>query len=167
LVSDQFESRFSAQHRKYRYCLYYGEPSPFRNRFAHYLGPFFKLDLLQMQAAAQILIGEHDFRHLSRKDPAVQNTVRKLYSIDVTHHRNREIHIDITGTAFIRGMMRRIAGALMEVGLGHLSMQEFQNLLSPTLSPDTHLPVVLPACGLILIKVTYGRHPKDFRLTKI
>jgi tRNA pseudouridine38-40 synthase len=115
-----------------------------------------------MNLAAQALVGEHDFRAFSQDlDPSQVNTVRKLYSVEVTRAGN-EVRIDIAGTAFIRGMMRRIAGGLMEIGRGRRPASDIATLLSNSRN-QVHWPEVLPAKGLTLMRITYGRHPRDHR----
>lgn len=160
-VKPDFHSRFSAQFRHYRYRILTRDKDPHRARFAHYYGR--PLDLKTMQEAARHLQGEHDFFAFSQLTPPERNTVRNLRQIHVRQVRD-EIWIDITGTAFVRGMMRRISGFLLEVGRHHRSPQDAIPLLNHRAEPVPHLPVVLPARGLTLLRVIYGRHPADHRL---
>jgi len=159
-VPDSFNSRFSAFDRWYRYRILLHQQDPFRLRYAH--GTHVKLDLEKMQTAAAYLEGEHDFRAFTEElDPSVTNTVRDLYSVKVAQSRD-EIWIDIVGTAFLRGMMRRMSGALLEIGRGKRSIEEVPALLSERRN-DLMWPEVLPARGLTLMRVRYGRWPRDNR----
>jgi tRNA pseudouridine38-40 synthase len=117
-----------------------------------------------MQEGARELLGEHDFRAFTEElDPGIENTRRTLHCVDLSEARGgSEIVVDIVGTAFLRGMMRRMAGALLEVGRGHRPVRDIRVLLSEWQS-STQLPVVLPAKGLTLMRVRYGRHPRDNR----
>jgi tRNA pseudouridine38-40 synthase len=65
-----------------------------------------------------------------------------------------EVRIDIEGTAFMRGMMRRISGFLLEVGRGHRPAEDADILLGPR-RDSLQWPVVLPAKGLCLRRVIY------------
>lgn len=160
-VSDAFHSRFCARDRFYRYRLYSGPPNPLRTRFAH--EHWKALDLAAMQVGASHLVGEHDFRAYTEElDQSVENTVRKLTSVQVRRV-GPEIWIDIVGTAFLRGMMRRMAGVLFEIGKGARPPRDAALFLTPE-GLERHRPVVLPAKGLVLMKVRYGRHPSDHRI---
>lgn len=115
-----------------------------------------------MQAGAAHLVGRHDFRAYTEElDASVENTFRVMRSVKVQHV-GPEIWIDIVGTAFLRGMMRRMAGVLFEIGKGSRQPEEAALFLTPE-GMERHRPVVLPAKGLVLMKVRYGRHPVDHR----
>jgi tRNA pseudouridine38-40 synthase len=160
-VSEQFNCRFSALDRHYRYRILTGERDPLRMRFAHFYGR--PLDVAKMQAGAALLQGDHDFRAFTEElEPHVLNTRRVLFRFDVKQSRD-EVWVDVVGTAFLRGMMRRMAGVLLEVGRGFRSVEEVSRLLDPEERHHLQWPVVLPACGLCLQRIRYGRHPRDNR----
>lgn len=161
-VPSDFESRFWAIDRHYRYRILTDWRDPQRARFAH--GYRRKLDPIVMNAAARHLIGEHDFRSFSEELEPTANSVRTIFASSVRPVRD-EIWIDVVGTAFLRGMMRRIAGALLEVGRGARPPEDIRRLLDP--STDLQLPEVLPARGLTLMRIRYGRHPRDHRRNTI
>jgi len=159
-VPEEFHSRFSAMDRFYRYRILTGVRDPLRSRFVHEYGR--ELQLLQMQQAAKALLGDHDFKAFTEElDPGVENTRRILYSVDVRQTRD-EVWVDVVGTAFLRGMMRRMAGVLLEVGRGYRPVEEVGKLLSRERN-NYQWPVVLPASGLCLMRIRYGRHPIDNR----
>lgn len=117
-----------------------------------------------MQVAAKMLVGKHDFRAFTEElDPWIENTIRRLYSVEV-RDRGSEVWIDIVGTAFLRGMMRRISGCLMEIGLRKRPMTDIETMFLNPSDPGLHLPTVLPAKGLTLMKVKYGKK-RDNRTT--
>jgi tRNA pseudouridine38-40 synthase len=159
-VGDDFHSRFSAIDRYYRYRIHTGTRDPLRSRVVHNV--WHDLDFGKMRQAAQYLVGEHDFLAFTEElDPGVENTRRTLFSVEVKNHRD-EVWIDIVGTAFLRGMMRRMSGALLEVGRGHRPAEEVARLLTEQ-REELQWPVVLPAKGLCLMHVRYGRRPRDNR----
>lgn len=159
-VSDQFSSRFMAIDRTYRYRILVGDRDPERERFAHYHGR--PLDIDKMREAAGMLQGDHDFLAFTEElESSVQNTRRVMYSVGVRQVRD-EVWVDIVGTAFLRGMMRRMSGVLLEVGRGHRDVVEVSRLLQPEERHKYQWPVVLPAKGLCLMKIRYGRHPKHY-----
>jgi tRNA pseudouridine38-40 synthase len=147
-------SRFSAIHRRYRYRIHMGMRDPERDRFA--FNTWYKIDAKQLNHHAQTLKGVHDFRGFSEELDPEANSVREIFSIQVTQRRD-EIHLDIVGTAFLRGMMRRIAGGLFEVGRNHRPAEDLKSLLNPAKRDSMVWPVVLPARGLTLMKIKYGR----------
>ncbi|RIK01094.1 MAG: tRNA pseudouridine(38-40) synthase TruA [Armatimonadetes bacterium] len=156
-VSPRFHARFCASDRRYRYRIATGDRDPFADRYAHWLGR--TLDLLAMRTAAGELVGEHDFRSFTAElDPAIRNCVRELRSVEVSQVGD-EVRIDVVGTAFLRGMMRRIAGLLLEVGRGKRGAEDARLLLRG----EGHLPPVLPAKGLTLMRVRYTRPLYDIR----
>jgi tRNA pseudouridine38-40 synthase len=160
-VGEDFHSRFSAEHRRYRYRIRTAPRDPFTSRYVHDHGR--PLDLQAMNEAAGKLIGEHDFLAFTEElEPTVENTKRTLFHADVIEYHGREAHVEIVGTAFLRGMMRRMSGALLEVGRGHRPASDIEKLLSD--GRDTlQWPVVLPAKGLILLEVRYSDPPRDNR----
>lgn len=159
-VPMDFHSRFSAKWRHYRYRFSIGNREPLKNRYTHNLWK--PLDLGAMQTAAQALIGSHDFWSFSEETPPEANCRRELHFVQVRQVRN-EVWLDVIGNAFMRGMMRRMAGGLMEVGQGVRPVSDITALLAPRQRDGIFRPVVLPARGLCLLNVRYGRHPKDFR----
>ncbi|HRD31680.1 MAG TPA: tRNA pseudouridine(38-40) synthase TruA [Fimbriimonadaceae bacterium] len=157
-VADDFHSRFWAKHRHYQYRIMTGVRDPHRARYA-YWSPG-ALDFDRMQAAAAHFVGTHDFLAFSSQSvPRQTNRVRTLYSVEMTQVWD-EIRLDVVGTAFVRGMMRRIAGALWEVGRGARTPESIPELLQTKRKERIVWPTVLPAAGLTLIRVEYGRHPR-------
>ncbi|MBX3118158.1 MAG: tRNA pseudouridine(38-40) synthase TruA [Fimbriimonadaceae bacterium] len=160
-VSDTFHSRFCANDRTYKYRINSGERDPFLERISHRALPGLRID--RMQEAAKLLVGRQDFRAFTANlDDWVDNTIRVIRSVAVKDRAGR-ISIDIVGTAFMRGQMRRMSGALLEVGLGKRDVESVGRLLDPKTRDQEVLPEVLPAKGLMLMRVRYGRHPKDCR----
>lgn len=160
-VGAEFNSRFWARNRAYRYRIWNTGKDPFEARTAHVWEK--PLDMQAMADAARSLVGKHDFRGYTEElADYVTNTERKLFSVDVSRA-GQSIRIDIVGTAFLRGMMRRMAGGLLEVGRGVRDGQEIAALLTHDGRSNLSWPEVLPARGLTLMKVRYGRHPRDVR----
>jgi tRNA pseudouridine38-40 synthase len=162
-VSEQFHARFSALDRIYVYVIYNADPDPRAERYSYCIDR--RLDLRKMQEAARNLEGTHDFRAFTEElDPSVENTRRTLYRARI-RQTSAGIRFTVRGTAFLRGMMRRMAGALLEAGLGRRAPEDIVRLLDPQAREGLQWPVVLPARGLTLAKVRYGPHPRDNRRT--
>ncbi len=154
-VHAEFHSRFWAEDRWYRYRIQTGPQDPLRSRFVHWYGR--PLDVGLMHEAAQKLVGEHDFLAFTQLIEEWQNTVRTVRSIQVLQVRD-EVWIDVVALAYARGMMRRISGALWEIGRGRREPDWLDELLAQRVKNEVHWPTVLPASGLCLMKVRYPRH---------
>jgi len=126
-----FSARWNAQWREYRYLLWH--PG---------------LDLLRMQSAADLLLGEHDFRNFSS---AKVDTVKVLQKLSIREE-NGLFVFDIRANGFLWNMVRKIVGALEKVGAGQKEMAWFCDLLRPELN---HGAPTAPAEGLILMDVGY------------
>jgi tRNA pseudouridine38-40 synthase len=161
VVAPDFNSRFWADRRWYRYRIQTGWRDPMRARQATYYGAK-ELDVRAMQRAAQAFRGIHDFLAFSQLVEEGANTTREVHACTVRRVRD-EVWIDVVGSAFVRGMMRRMSGALWEVGRGAREPEEIGRLLKSRKKAEIDWPTVLPACGLTLMKVFYGRHPYDRR----
>jgi len=156
----EFHARFSATARIYRYRFLLNEFDPFRRRYAHVYWK--ELDVERMQKAAQVFEGEHDFRGYTEEvGPEVLNTRRRLKSVTIEPFED-EIRFRVEGDAFLRGMMRRMAGVLFEIGRGHRPLEDASRLLT-TERDRMQWPVVLPAKGLTLMEVRYDIPGYDAR----
>lgn len=160
-LPSEFHSRFFARSRTYRYRISEEEKvSPMMARFVYASSR--KMDELRMAEAARLLVGRHDFLAFGEELPQGCNTVREVFACSVFKY-GREVRITIRANAFIRGMVRRIAGGLFEVGVGRRSRDEFASLLDTERRAHIPWPVVLPARGLTLLRVDYGWPYRDLR----
>ncbi|MFN2463266.1 MAG: tRNA pseudouridine(38-40) synthase TruA [Candidatus Dormibacteria bacterium] len=145
-----FHARFSARRRTYRYLV---ENTPtrgalLRNHAWHVRQP---LDISAMRAAAQPLLGEHDLAAFG-SDPAGGNTVRTLARLRVRSFGTALVAFDLTANAFLYGMVRRIVGFLVEVGMGRRPAHDSGSLLLPGARAAAR---VAPARGLYQLAVEY------------
>ncbi len=157
----EFHSRFFARSREYVYRIALSDKvDPFRSRFVY--ETWKDLNVSRMKEAASALKGNHDFRAFGEELGDLKNAVREIKRIEVEQSGD-EIRLKVEATAFIRGMMRRIAGGLMEVGCGKRTIEDFRVLTDPARRDEVKWPVVLPAKGLTLVKAKYGRKLRDYR----
>jgi tRNA pseudouridine38-40 synthase len=141
-VADDFHARFSAKSKTYEYRIWNGEVADVfaQETHAHIARP---LDVEAMAAAAQSLVGTHDFRAFTVAEPEVESTVRTLRSISVIRDSDA-IRITVTADGFLRYMVRRLAGSLIEVGKGRADALSFDEARWTA-----------PAKGLLLKDVGY------------
>lgn len=113
----------------------------------------FPLDLGAMQAAARPLIGRHDFRAFRAANCERENTVRTVRRIDVTRGDDDRIWIEVEATAFLKNMVRIIAGTLVSVGLGQLTPADVAAVLAS--GDRRRAGMTAPAQGLEMVRVLY------------
>lgn len=155
LVADEFDARFSASGKLYRYQLWNAPTeSPLHVRTHWHI--IARLDLAAMHAAAQVLVGHHDFRAFRAASCERLTTDRTIRRIEVSAQGPypAPVHIDVEATAFLRNMVRIIAGTLVYVGRGKLSAADVAALLRS--GDRTRAGPTAPAHGLILWRVDYG-----------
>lgn len=163
IVSPDFDPRRHALRRAYRYdILNRRTPSPLRRRFACHIRE--TLDVPRMQEAVKAFVGMHDFRRFAAPLPKGKtNGVRAVYQASVEQSGD-EISIRITGNAFLHHQVRRMAGALVDIGRGRLSMKDLQTMLEGERTDK--VAHSLPAHGLCLVRVEYADYPpRDKGLT--
>ncbi|MCG6932160.1 MAG: tRNA pseudouridine(38-40) synthase TruA [Gallionella sp.] len=150
-VPDEFHARFSAHGRSYRYLLVNRavRPAIQAGKVGWYHAP---LDLAPMQAAAQCLLGEHDFSAFRAVQCQARSPVKNLHLLDI-RRQGEMLIFDLSANAFLHHMVRNIVGCLVYVGKGKyppdwlaevLNGRE-RSLAAPTFSPD----------GLYLRRITY------------
>jgi tRNA pseudouridine38-40 synthase len=152
-VDARFHPRFDARRKTYEYRIFREEVlSPFEQRFVTH-HPF-PLDEAAMAEAAPLLEGQHDFTSFASSDPAeaTASKVRCVFSSQVRRN-GALLTFRVTGSGFLKHMVRNIVGVLVEVGKGNLSNFDVQARLNPH---NAILPgPSMPACGLFLVSVEY------------
>jgi len=119
-VADDFHARFAAKAKTYEYRIWNAEVMDVF-AFETHAHVAKALDAEAMHAAAQALAGTHDFAAFTVAEPEVESTVRTIESIAVTRDSGPPaIAVTVTADGFLRYMVRRIAGSLIEVGRGRL-----------------------------------------------
>ncbi len=150
-VPAEFHARFSAQSRSYQYVLI---NRPARNAVHHGKAGWFHtpLDVDAMRAAAQYLLGEHDFSSFRAAECQAKSPVKNLAQLDI-RQQGDSIIFDLTANAFLHHMVRNIVGCLVYVGKGKYPPEWIREVLqarqrklaAPTFAPD----------GLYLRRIKY------------
>ena len=154
---ETFHARRDALSRTYRYLVV---PRGTRQAVARQLawqvrGP---LDLAAMRRAARLLLGTHDFAAFGRSPRPGGTTTRTVHAVKVRRLAG-VVLIDISADAFLYGMMRSFAGALVAVGEGRLSEAELHRLVLQPPAARAKLTVA-PAHGLHQWAVFYPTSPE-------
>ena len=150
-VAAEFHPRYDALSRQYRYQLYWQSArDPLRDRYAWRLER--KPELPLLQAAANDLLGEHNFIAFGKALKEDGTTIRRILSADWLEEKD-SMSFTIVGNAFLYHMVRRIVYVLVRIGLGELPVETVRLGLE-TLS--TGIVSLAPARGLTLEKVTFN-----------
>jgi tRNA pseudouridine38-40 synthase len=150
-VPGAFDARFAALARHYVYRLTDAEGGPPPLRRADTVGWPRRLDEGAMAAAAQLLLGEHDFAAFCRRREWA-TTRRTLLALDVARD-GELVTVAASADAFCHSMVRSLVGALLAVGDGRRPPDWPAALLIRRERADE--VVVAPAAGLTLVAVDY------------
>src|SRR5689334_4401289 len=156
-VGPEFHARYSALGKTYVYQIINAQVmSPFWSRYAHHEAR--PLDLVQMQRAAELFLGRHDWTAFSAAQSDVDDRVRTITALDISERfddrsHSKLIEIQVSAEGFLRYMVRSIAGALMSVGRGELDNSAIAQAIETGVRPI--IAATAPAHGLTLVSVKY------------
>ena len=151
-----FSARHSAVARVYRY-QWLRTPSPILARHHGLLGG--DIDIARMQQAAAQLCGDHDFTAFAA---AASGGGRCVVERARVRDERVRIAFEIEADRFLHNMVRRLAGALADVGRGRLSI----DVVAAALAGSAPRGPCLPARGLFLVAVRYPPDP-EFEATVV
>jgi tRNA pseudouridine38-40 synthase len=173
-----FHPRFGARRKTYRYRLWNGDVlSPFERAYAwHVPGP---LDVEAMGAAARLLEGRHDFAAFQATASDVATTVREIVASNISttndtldaeeepsSHKGLNLSVprvarggelivyEVTGSGFLRHMVRIIVGSLVEIGRGRQPVEWMSAVIAAR--DRAAAGPTAPPQGLFLVGVEYA-----------
>ncbi len=166
-VEPDFHPRYHNSVKTYEYRIY---NSPFEMPLCRGNTYFFhrKLDTEKMQAAADYLLGEHDFAAFCSSHAQVRETTRTIYRARVLTEEEqpageetggRLIRFQISGNGFLYNMVRIIAGTLIEVGLSKYPPEHMKEILEGR--DREQAGACAPAKGLTLLGIRYEQTLAD------
>lgn len=150
-VADDFEARFSAIRRHYRYIID-NRRAPLALTLGRAWHVKWPLDAEAMHAAAQHLLGRHDFTTFRASECQANSPVRTLERLDVRRVGAR-IEIEVSARSFLHNQVRSMAGSLEHVGSGKWQAEDLANALAA--KDRTRCGQVAPPQGLYLVAVDY------------
>jgi len=159
-----FNARWSARAKTYRYRLYRGKvvPPAVWRYVLHYPFP---LDEDKMREAAARFVGSHDFASFaastgSEEDDKERSTVREIYATELARSAdNQELVFTVRGRSFLRYMVRKMVGSLLDVGRGRLAAEDIDRLYE--WKDRSKSGPTVPAQGLCMVSV---EHEESFRI---
>lgn len=113
-------------------------------------------DTAGFSAALEMFEGRHDWASFTVIDPGTETTIRTLFRVQI-RQRQEGIDLDFIGEGFLRYQVRRMVGALLEVGTGQRDLDDLKNLIDDP-QPGARIRTA-PAHGLCLEHVYYRRCP--------
>ncbi|MGX5653529.1 tRNA pseudouridine(38-40) synthase TruA [Geodermatophilus nigrescens] len=146
-----FDARFAALARHYRYRLTDADGGPPPLRRADTVGWPRRVDAAAMDAAAGLLLGQHDFAAFCRRREGA-TTIRVLLDLGVERDGDL-VTVRASADAFCHSMVRSLVGALLAVGEGRREPGWPAQLLTRRVRADE--VVVAPPGGLTLVRVDY------------
>jgi tRNA pseudouridine38-40 synthase len=163
-VGPDFSARWSARSKIYRYRLYRGKvvPPMLWRYVLHYPFP---LDEEKMRDAAARFVGSHDFASFaastgSEEDDKERSTVREIYSAELVRSLdNQELVFTVRGRSFLRYMVRKMVGTLLDVGRGRLVAEDIDRLYE--VKDRSKSGPTVPPQGLCMVAV---EHQEAFRV---
>src|SRR3984885_6710217 len=151
IADSEFHARFSAAGRHYLFrILNRRSPPALEDGRVWHISP--KLDAEAMHAAAQMLVGQHDFTTFRAAECQAQSPVKTLDRLDVSQ-RADEIHIEASARSFLHHQIRSFAGSLKLVGEGKWQPRDVAAALAAR--DRSRCGPVAPPDGLYLVKVDY------------
>lgn len=169
-----YQPRFDARDKLYRYLFHVGVTrDPLLRHRAWHLGrqipwtfadpdqlqAVHRLDVASMRRAAALLVGTHDFVAFRAASDTREDTVRTMLRVELlTDYLGNPdlIALEVEGTAFMKNMVRILAGTLIAVGRGRLSEDRLRALLQPG-ARRQEAGDTAPPEGLTLVRVRLGR----------
>ena len=174
---EEFHSRFDATKREYTYFLH-RRKDPFVGKFSFQC--LYLLDIELMNKAAEMLLGEHDFRCFQKTGTDVKTSICTVTEAGwhsyipehcaVTHFPCNDgdyLYFRISADRFLRNMVRAIVGSLIDVGRGKMSLEQFAALILPCHSEQneesdrpsrSNAGESVPGHALFLSKVSYDQN---------
>lgn len=150
-VGVSFHARKSALGKLYTYRARWHEPSlPWCDLRSATVPKI--INTAAFATGLELLAGRHDWASFTVPDPGPGSTTRTLFRVRLRNHRHG-LDLDFVGDGFLRYQVRRMVGALLEVGSGTRGLEDLRALIE---NPQPGAPIrTAPAGGLCLEHVYY------------
>lgn len=155
--SFDFHAVKSAISKTYVYNLQDGPaPDPLRLRYSHWVES--RLDLEYLNHLAQAFVGKKDFQSFQTVGTPLYTTVREVLSFHFTRQDKNLVQAEITGTGFLKQMVRNIMGTMLhQYWKKPFNLEDIALILEQKSRSKAF--GTAPAKGLVLHKVNYPNNP--------
>jgi tRNA pseudouridine38-40 synthase len=150
-TADDFEARFSATARHYEYRILNRRARPALDEGHVWHVPVL-LDAERMHAAAQLILGRHDFTTFRASECQAKSPIRTLERLDVMRH-GETILVIARARSFLHSQVRSMVGSLKLVGVGRWTPRDFRAALDA--ADRARCGPLAPPDGLYLTAVDY------------
>ena len=157
-VGPTFHARWSARGKTYRYRIYRGKVVP-PMMWRYVLHYPFPLNEDAMRDAAGRFAGVHDFASFaastgSEEDDQERSTEREIFSAELVRGaEDEELIFTVSGRSFLRYMVRKMVGTLLDIGRGKLAPDDIERLFA--LKDRSKSGPTVPAQGLVMVAVVH------------
>ncbi|KPL01701.1 MAG: hypothetical protein AMJ73_10140 [candidate division Zixibacteria bacterium SM1_73] len=148
-VDLNFNSRYDAKSRSYKYRIHLGRTAILRNFVWEVL---YSLNLEDIFEATKKIEGKHDFSSFCVAESTKDNNVCQVFSAGWEKSGN-ELIFKIEADRFLHTMVRSLVGTFVEVGRGYFSVSDFVDAMEA--KDRKKAGPTAPACGLYLVEVEY------------
>lgn len=155
IAPDEFHSTLSAEKKTYLYLIHNAQhPSVFLRRYSEWIRHPLNID--HLKKGTRYLLGEHDFKSFQSVGSEVPNTIREILQADWSWRRPGIAQFTITGTGFLKQMVRNIVGTQLFLERKDLPPEKIKDILLAKDRQQAAAPA--PSNGLFLMRVYY---PQD------
>ncbi len=145
-------ARYDATYRAYDYFVHF-EKNPFLEGQSFFF-PYLPLDFDKMQTAFEMLNHYTDFSPFEKSKSSSRTSLCRIYKTEMKFNETEQkMYLHIAANRFLRGMVRRVVGALIMVGKEKISLQEFKEVMDT--QGKFNINISAPAQGLFLSEVRY------------
>ena len=149
-VDSGFHARYSAESRSYRYILSTSSPNPFLKEYISYI-EIENFDFSKVQQAISIFKGTHNFQNFRKSGSDTKSDIRTIFEARAYQWRGLYI-FKFRANGFLRSQIRLMAGALIDLAIGKVSIQQLQEQLE---GKKVYSRYLTPPNGLYLVNVQY------------
>jgi tRNA pseudouridine38-40 synthase len=113
----------------------------------------YPLDIERIRECCSLLVGRHDFSAFRSTGSGIRNTIRNMLKAEVNAKTAQLVIFEFEADGFLRHMVRNIVGTLVDVGIGKMSVDEFQEVFTSLDRKKAGMKA--PPQGLFLMGVRY------------
>lgn len=154
IAADDFHSTISATHKTYRYWIWNSPRSTaLLARYSEWIRQPLDLDYLNEQT--KYLVGKQDFKSFQSTGTVVHHTIREIHSARWRMKKKNLIEFEITGSGFLKQMVRNIVGTQMDLFLRGQPIEKMKDIIAA--QDRKKAGPAAPAQGLFLYRVYYPK----------